>query len=551
MLRRTLCGVAALLLAASLPGGSALGQANITLTESTKYQTIEGMGAFMSIAPWKVRSGPFYVDVDLDAVGFYDTIIGELGVTMFRTGVESDGFEPSAGTFNRGALSGTISRMKKLMATANRLGEPINFMSSCWSPPGWMKASGSASCTEGAPALNATTCKLSTGMEDDLGRHFAEFVKTIRDSTGKDLYAFSIQNEAAFSEPYESCVYDGPRYRDVLKVVAPLIRAVAPNLRFFGAEHMSWAFPNTFETFLRSDATALGYMHAWAVHGYTNGIQTDTGAYSGSTPTDKVFWMTETSGSGYGSGINDWTGAMSLGQSILSYLRGGRMTLWTWWSLQDICGTAGCEATALSEYCLLANGTPTAKYYVSRHFYRFIRPGARQIQSTSSDAQVEVVAFKHDANNCWTLVLRNTGGAKTVNVSGTNVPATFSMEVSTSTAKRQWTASVSRTGISIPGSSMVTLVSGNYAHVLPVSVEGQSAYHATVCGRFVDGVTAVRIYAADGRLVRTLDRSAVAVGRLIWDRRDAGGARVASGIYQTVIVDRAGNSVPVTSMAAY
>jgi len=42
----------------------------ITVDTTVKYQTVEGLGAFANISPWKVRSGPFYVDVNLDAIGF-------------------------------------------------------------------------------------------------------------------------------------------------------------------------------------------------------------------------------------------------------------------------------------------------------------------------------------------------------------------------------------------------------------------------------------------------------------------------------------------------
>jgi O-glycosyl hydrolase len=240
-------------------------------------------------------------------------------------------------------------------------------------------------------------------------------------------------------------------------------------------------------------------MHAWAVHGYTDGVHTDTGAYSGATPTDKPLWMTETQGTGYGIGLNDWGGAMTLAGNILSYLRNGRITVWTWGSVQTICGSAGCEATAAGDGCLIMNGTPTAKWYAARHFYRFIRPGARQIASTSNDGEVEVVAFRHDANACWTVVLRNRGaGAKTVSVSGADVPSQWTMEVSTASTKRVQ-STVGSTGISVPATSVVTLVSGQYAHANPVAVIDRTrvgargiaapvpdARHYTVNGRLVD-----------------------------------------------------------------
>lgn len=491
--------------------------ADITITTSQQYQTIEGFGAFASIAPWKIKSGVFWVDVDLNAVGFYDSLVTELGATMWRTNVPSDGFEPSAGSFNRndGGVRGWVSTINQLKAAAGRNGEPLRFISSCWSPPGWMKDGGIAAClVEGAPALNATTCKLSVGMEDDLGRHFAEWVDVIKDGTGIDLYALSIQNEAAFSEPYESCVYDGPRYTAVLKTVAPIVRAVAPDIKFFGAEHMSFAFPNTFENSIRADATARSYMHAWAVHGYTNGVQTDTGAYSGSTPTDKVFWMTETSGGGYGSGVNDWPGAMTLGRNILSYLKGGKMAAWTWWSLQDVVSD---PATDPGNYCLVISGSKTAKYYVSSHFYRFVRPGARQVGSASNDGQVEVVAFRHPTTNCVTIVLINTAGVdKTVNVTGAGVTS-FEMHVSTSASKRVKTTSVGTTGITVPASSVVTLVNGQYSRTEPISAT-RPVVDAAGLARQGMRRASVSVFTLDGREVSPAQVNAMRAGTMLVQR---------------------------------
>ena len=45
------------------------------------------------------------------------------------------------------------------------------------------------------------------------------YIKIIKQQTGIDIYALSIQNEPRFSQFYSSCVYDGDAMRDLLKVV--------------------------------------------------------------------------------------------------------------------------------------------------------------------------------------------------------------------------------------------------------------------------------------------------------------------------------------------
>jgi glucosylceramidase len=120
------------------------------------------------------------------------------------------------------------------------------------------------------------------------------------------------------------------------------------------------------------------------------------------------------------------------------------------------------------------NGVKTAKYYTSSHFYRFLRPGAVQVSSSSNDAEVRVVAFRHPANNCISIVLHNSGtSSKTVNVSGAGV-SSFEMHTSTSASKRVRT-DVGASNIAIPASSVVTLVNGTYRQTEPAVAFGTPA----------------------------------------------------------------------------
>jgi O-glycosyl hydrolase len=532
---RRIAGVAGALLAAGFLVSSVQAQATITLNLGTQYQTVEGLGAFGSIGPWKVRSGPFYVDVNLDTVGFYDTIVSELGATFIRSAID-DNYQTSSGVFAITAeMRDKFRDYQKLKAAAARQGESIKFIASVWSPPGFMKYSRVAS---GGGTIDPA-------FLTPFGQHVAKWLTTARDTFGIDFYAVSLQNEPAFDEPYSSCnYYSGDGYNTMFRAVAPVVRQTWPNMKFFGVEHMNWAFPG-WENSIRNDATSRPLMYAWAVHGYQNGIASDTGSYTGSSPTDKELWMTETSGYGYGVGVNDWTNAMVLGRNILSFLRDGKISAWTWWSLQDICGTNGCEATDSAGYCLILNGTKTQKYYTSSHFYRFIRPGARQVQSTTSDAQVQVVAFRHQANDCNSIVLINTvAGTKTVNVTinGGTAPSQFLQVTSTSAAKLT-RSTVGLTGITLPGNSITTLVSGQYAHTVQVGTVAPETRRAAGGAVAQPADFSVNIYTLDGKLVTTLNRGAYAAGRVQWNGRTASGLRAASGAYQAVLVSRDGGTV--------
>lgn len=488
---------------ALIMAGSTTAQVQVSVDKGARYQTIKGFGASVTdnfnIRPWKVRSGPFLVDINLDSVGFYDSVITELGATAIRTNIVTS-FSPASGQY---AVSGNMMTLwedlRKLKEAAQRHDEPLLFIGTPWSPPGWMKVNESGPCVRaGAPNYNATDCRLKDGYDDTLANYLVKYVQTMTDS-GLPYYAISVQNEPAFTEPYESCVYNGARYAMTLKAIGRAFQSAGLPQKVYGAEHMSRAFPGQIERSIRADDEALGYMEAWAIHGYySDGVTADTGSFGGSTEDDKPLWMTETSGSAYGESWADWGKALDAAKVILSYLRNGKISLWTWWILQ----APGDNSYAGN---LHAGGRATLKWHVSRHFFRFIRPGARQVRSTSNDSEVLTVAFWNEGGQCFTVVLVNMStSAKTVNgisVSGGSAPATFERITSTATEQNVASTVGASEQITLPAQSVTTLVAGTYRGSDTVSV----THEPNVSPRATQNITRIReaqrVYGIDGRLI--------------------------------------------------
>jgi O-glycosyl hydrolase len=450
---RGFIGMVAGIVVASL---SASGQVTVTVDQNTRYQTIEGMGAGIhGFGPWQVKQGLHYVNVDLDAVAFYDTVVSGLGITLIRM-LEDGSYEHDSAAFAITSYMGTqLGYAKRFLQAAQRQNEPLVVITSILSPPAYMKLSDTIpGLVEAAPDYNTTTCRLRDGYDGVYSRFLVRYLQAVRDSMGREEYALSLQNEPAFQEPYASCVYNGARYTSVAAAVGQAIVTAGLLTKFFGAEHMSWAFPNTFENVVRANTTALGYFRAWAVHGYTDGVHADTGSFAGSTPTDKPLWMSETSGSEFGTTTTDWHGAMTLANQMLGFFGRGRISAWNFLHVMQNGATVGAY------YC---DGQPTALYYVARHFSRFIRPGARQVASTITGAGVKAVAFERDADTCLTVVLINTTSAPvTVTLGGANLPASFTMISSNASTKNATSTVSGNASISLPDSSVTTLVSGRY-----------------------------------------------------------------------------------------
>jgi hypothetical protein len=169
--------------------------------------------------------------------------------------------------------------------------------------------------------------------------------------------------------------------------------------------------------------------------------------------------------------MNNWSGMMTHACDLIGFLRDCKGSAWLNFSAHVTCAP-GTEEENAGQCALMVNRTPTARYYGLSHFTRYIRPGARQIASTTSDPGVMVAAFRHEANDCFTLVLVNKDTtAKTVNgIGGAGVPGSLEKITSTETVKTQRDTVVAAGPIELPPRSIVTLVAGAYRSTGSIAV---------------------------------------------------------------------------------
>jgi glucuronoarabinoxylan endo-1,4-beta-xylanase len=388
-----------------------------------------------------------------------------------------------------------------------------------------MKVNESLGCgSKAGPPCNETTCRLKDGMEPELAGYFVRFVRLLKDSAGIDLYALGVQNEPAFSAPFPMCVTCPARFRDIVKATAARFRDEGIATRFFGCEHMSHSF-GMYEGAIRADEQAMSDMYAWAVHAYGDGISPDTSWYA-RLATDKDLWQTETGGKNFGETLYDWPKALVLARSMMGYLRHTQATVWLFWRLMRT--TTSDIYTFNVDECLMVNGRPTDKYYIVSHFARYVRPGATQVLSTSSDNAVQVFASYHDENDCLSIVLINAGEATTVSLDGADLPATFERVASTADAKLQRSTVASNEPISLPDSSIVTLVAGTYRSAGTSGVEPRAPASFRVQGTTLPAnVARTEILTLDGRRVG------------VFGTRSTGAAlrRLPAGIYVRACID--------------
>ncbi|MBD3243485.1 MAG: hypothetical protein GF331_23040 [Chitinivibrionales bacterium] len=490
------CCVAALCV--SFLVGSA-GAATINVDQSTTHQTIDGFGAFASMPNLYRAAGQFWeprpdayeldrfiIDLGASAVRF------ELPPSIYPT--EGEPYDWGGTVFGTGGMSNSFRLMREFIKEGTD-----RFIFSVWSPPCWMKESGE--CV-GPYEASASAGHLhnwinpSSGNFQKLADFLADFCVTVEDSVGVKPYGISIQNEPYFHEPYNSCIY----YEEALNTMVTLARASLDaagmqSVRIYGAEHMFHNGTGYYGVMLDNPG-----LDVWAIHGYTNGVDPDYGTasewatmYNTVSGKGKKLWMTETTGSG---------NLLGTARSLHAALMSGKVSLWTWWAYADNMGTYGQTDGVNTSFI------PDGTYWGSRHYFRFIRPGATMIGCSSDQSSLWATAFKNP-DNTYAVVLVNTAtSATTATIAGSGMPANWQRYESSASRKCEHTGQVGASGISVPASGVVTLISGDPVPVLPADTTSNSVAAPTPSSTIgelnVKGDDAVDVY-VNGNLVNLGD----------------------------------------------
>jgi glucuronoarabinoxylan endo-1,4-beta-xylanase len=521
------------------PSGS---PAILTFNKTITYQTMAGFGFFGGDGAWWDSGDPNY----FFNKKWLDLIIDDLGMSIWRNEFFPNELPAQGQDANWEKQRALVQALK---AKADSSGVPLKFLFTVWSPPSAFK------CTivnnervSGVP--NSSGTKWGGALDPAKYRDFANWLKagiSLYKDAGVDLYAISPQNEPYFYEPYNSCFYKQAWYPQMLDSVIPTVKSAFPDVKIFGSENMlemegadnNW--PWFYHQAIMNDAKARDYIDVWAVHGYSDGVNPSSGSkiakywtnclshFSGAT--NKPQWMTETSGYtekweyGLNSQGNQAPGAFNLALDIHAGLQYGNMAGWVFWA-----GSEKSSNGTASEGCLTNDTIVGKKYYVSKHFYHFIRPGAIRVESKSSDTTLFMTAYYHPDMGTHTLIVLNTSDvAKNFQIAmnGNNLPSSFEMYRSSKFENCLLVDTVQSSDvIMIPGRSIITLQAGGsgirqfiktHTAQIPVSsvsvepqvatlVKGQTAlFTATVSP--VEATNQVKFWASSAPKVAVVDPS--------------------------------------------
>jgi glucuronoarabinoxylan endo-1,4-beta-xylanase len=438
-----------------------LGTPNVTIDTGTQYQTIDGFGFFGAMDDWWSDAENLYSDA------WGNQVINDLGITVWRNEYYSEEADQDANWAKQKPV------VQGLKAVADAANVPLKFIFTVWSAPSSMKCTvdsvqaGTKPCTPNPDGLkNGGT--LDPSQYAAYAQWLEAGVKNYADA-GISLYALSPQNEPMFVESYNSCVYDVDAtklnsYAKLIEAVVPAVRKVDPNVKIFGTENMLELEGQPYFYSKYMDSAGWGNLDILAYHGYQDGVAPTAGSQLATywsyvrtnwdTVHSKTAWMTETSG--YTDAWSDANGARDLAFAIYAALNYGQASAWIWWQGSELGGAPG-------QYTLMGGTQYLGKrYYVSKNFYRYIRPGAKAVKVTTTDSSLFVVAFTNPGSGAFTIVAINTASSdKTLTIGGAGVPQTFDAYRTSASDNCVAAGNMANGAITLKADSVTTLVNGS------------------------------------------------------------------------------------------
>jgi glucuronoarabinoxylan endo-1,4-beta-xylanase len=380
---------------------------NFSIDFSQSRQTIQGFG-ITATGTWNAEIANLY-----GQASFQNQVGNDLGASIIRLALppqmqSSQDLNPSVlnlASFNFGAFDPPANFIQALRAAHPEL----KVMLSIWTPPAWMKTNNSL--------INGGT--LRADRREHFGKYCAAACIGFQQTYGVPVYGISIQNEPAFAQTYDSCVYTPAEMRLALEAVKAAFAKWDVTTRIMAPEDVSetprWL--SFVREIVPSQPTSRGGVSILNIHGFpnwpANGAEGWKDLRARMRNIDLPIWMTEVSGeepTWLGQGM-EGRGGLFLAQEIHEAIVFGECEAWVYWAISD---------PSPSEFALMDRANPTPKYHAAKQYFKHIRPGAVRNPVTPVNANVLVSAYHHEQDKRVTIVL--------VNLNAVNSPVVITLD---------------------------------------------------------------------------------------------------------------------------
>jgi glucuronoarabinoxylan endo-1,4-beta-xylanase len=300
-------------------------------------------------------------------------IIGDGAANQKVQNGSTESIEPNPGEFNWTGDEDQIWMMNE----AKKRG-CTRFLSSCWSPPAWMKTN--KSVENGG--------ELKTEMYQQFADYLATYVLEYKKRYDLDIYAISPTNEPNYTATWASCRWTASQLKKFLhQNLIPTFAQKGVTAEIVIDEHASWS--DEFINEILSDSACDKAIRIVAAHAYAATtapympLDTRTGQFSTAIEKGKRIWETEVSVGGNEPNITNMNDGVYWARVIHAHMTEDNVSAWLyWWG----------AAVASSRGSLITLDMKAKTYQLSKrmftigHFARFIRPGYHRVDATPNPA---------------------------------------------------------------------------------------------------------------------------------------------------------------------
>ena len=379
------------------------------------FQTMLGIGGALTDASAETFAKLPKTQQQEFLSAYYSPTAG-IGYTLARTSIHSSDFSSGSYTYvaDQDADLKTFSVkhdeqfripfIKQAMAAA---GGKLTLYVSPWSPPAWMKDSGTM--LRGG--------KLLPAYRQAWADYYVKFIKTY-EQLGIPIWGLSVQNEPMATQKWESCIFTGEEERDFIKgYLGPtLAKSGLGGKKLIAWDHNRDLLYQRASTVL-DDPQAAKYVWGIGYHWYET--------WTGSTMLfdnvrrvheaypDKNLIFTEGCVENFKlDRVSDWALGERYGMSMIGDFNAGTVG-WTDWNVL-LDETGGPNHVGNFCFAPIIADTKAGKliytnaYYYIGHFSKFIRPGARRISASSNRDALQTTAFRNPDGSVAVVVMNQT-----------------------------------------------------------------------------------------------------------------------------------------------
>ncbi len=381
----------------------------VAVDETTKYQRMIGFGAaFTDAATYLIQTKLSANAREALLQELFSRANGALGLSFMRIPMGASDFSLSDYSYDDGpsdtalahfSIAPDLTYKLPIIQRAFAINPQLVLMANPWSPPGWMKTSGSM--------IGGTLKPEDYGA---FANYFAKFIQAYA-AQGVTINAISLQNEPQYEPPdYPGMLLD-PVTRAELdgQYVGPLFARLGIKTMIWDWDH-NWDLPQEPMTVF-ADTLASKYVQGVAWHCYKGDVSSQSTVHNAYAGKDTYF--TECSGGDwakdFGSNLSYFVGTMIIG-TTQNWARS--VALWNL-ALDEHDGphTGGCTNCrgVVTINSTTAAVTRNVEYYALAHASKFVRPGAYRIASTASVGSLASVAFQNTDDQSIVALVLNSG----------------------------------------------------------------------------------------------------------------------------------------------